>query len=89
MNHVTGLLRATYGCTAREATLAGALTDGCTLAEAATTLGISIHTARTHLKRVFRKTGTSRQTELLRLVLLAQDRPYHKTGQRRALKPHV
>lgn len=74
MNHVTVLLRATYDCTAREATLAGALADGCTLTEAATMLGISIHTARTHLKRVFRKTGTNRQAELLRLVLLARHR---------------
>ena len=70
MNDVTGLLRATYGCTAREAALALTLAQGRTLAEAAGTLGISIHTARTHLKRVFRKTGTKRQTELLRLVLL-------------------
>ena len=75
MNHVTGLLRATFGCTAREATLALTLSRGCTLAEAAGVLGISIHTARTHLKRVFRKTGTKRQTELLRLVLLARHGP--------------
>jgi DNA-binding CsgD family transcriptional regulator len=64
-------LHVTYGCTPREAALAHTLAQGRTLAEAAGALGISVHTARTHLKRVFRKTGTRRQAELLRLVLLA------------------
>ena len=71
MNCVNALLRSRYACTPREAALGSALVEGCTLAEAATALGISIHTARTHLKRLFRKTGTSRQTEFLRLALLA------------------
>ncbi|MNN86624.1 Bacterial regulatory protein, luxR family [compost metagenome] len=31
-------------------------------------LGVSINTVRTHLRALFRKTGTSRQTELLSLI---------------------
>jgi DNA-binding CsgD family transcriptional regulator len=36
---------------------------------AAELLGVSRSTARTHLKRIFSKTGVGRQTELIRLVI--------------------
>jgi DNA-binding CsgD family transcriptional regulator len=36
--------------------------------EVAEMLGISEPTVRTHLKRIFSKTGTSRQADLLRLL---------------------
>ena len=42
-----------------------------TISEAAETLGISPPTARTHLARLFDKTGTSRQTDLVRLAMSA------------------
>jgi DNA-binding CsgD family transcriptional regulator len=32
-------------------------------------LGISLTTAKTHLQRIFAKTGVSRQTDLMRLIL--------------------
>ena len=37
--------------------------------EAAEALDISVYTARTHLSHVFSKTGTSRQSELVLLLL--------------------
>ena len=36
--------------------------------EVAAMLGVSQHTVKTHLKRLFAKTGTARQTELVKLV---------------------
>jgi DNA-binding CsgD family transcriptional regulator len=37
--------------------------------EVARRLGIAPATARTHLHRIFRKTGTTRQSELVQLAL--------------------
>jgi DNA-binding CsgD family transcriptional regulator len=42
---------------------------GSSLQAAADRLGIKIATARTHLHRIFVKTGTTRQAELMRLML--------------------
>lgn len=63
------LLRRLFNLTAREARLATAIADGHTPESAAALLGMSVGTARTHLKRVFFKTATTRQAELVRLVL--------------------
>jgi DNA-binding CsgD family transcriptional regulator/PAS domain-containing protein len=52
-----------------EAGLAARLVDGMSLREAAAAIGISDHTARSHLKRVFAKTGARRQSDLIRRVL--------------------
>lgn len=57
-----------FQLTAREASLAVELTRGASLAEAADTLGITRETARGHLKAVFGKTGTNRQSDLVALV---------------------
>ena len=46
-----------------------AVADGKSPAEAADAPGRSIETVRTHLKRVFEKTSTTRQADLVRLVL--------------------
>jgi DNA-binding CsgD family transcriptional regulator len=54
-----------YGLTRGEAALAGHLLRGKSIEEAADALFISPHTARTHLKRIFMKTDTHRQTELV------------------------
>jgi DNA-binding CsgD family transcriptional regulator len=62
-------LRDRYGLTAAEAALALAVLGGEGLRAAAAQLGISVSTAKTHLQRVFGKTGTSRQAELVRLLL--------------------
>ncbi len=61
-------LRATYGLSRAEVTLCGALLEGKSLLEAATALDISRNTAKTHLTRIFDKTGVRSQAALLRLL---------------------
>jgi len=62
-------LRQQYGLTEMEAEIASRLVGGMVLAEIGNDLGITIHTVRGHLKRLFAKTGTHRQAELLRVLL--------------------
>ncbi len=64
------LLGRLYGLTPREAALASALSAGSTVEQAAETLQMSYETARSHLRRIFDKTNTSRQSELI--ILLAR-----------------
>jgi len=52
-----------------EGELAARLVSGLSLRQAAAALGIRDSTARSHLKRVFVKTGARRQAELVRRVL--------------------
>jgi DNA-binding CsgD family transcriptional regulator len=59
-----------YGLTRGEAALTAKLIQGKSTEEAAQELFISAHTARTHLTRVFMKTDTHRQPELLVRMLL-------------------
>jgi DNA-binding CsgD family transcriptional regulator len=53
-----------------EAELTTRLVSGLSLKQAAAALGVRDNTARSHLKRVFVKTGARRQAELVRRVLL-------------------
>lgn len=62
------LWRGAFGLTAREADLAAALISGRTLEEASVLLGITINTIRVHLRQIFAKTHTARQSELMRLL---------------------
>lgn len=62
-------LRELYGLTEREAQIALLLASGETVGDAATTLGIAEKTARVHLQGLFRKSGTRRQVDLIRLLL--------------------
>ena len=48
-----------------------AMASGLCVKEAAGSLGISESTVKTHLKHIFSKTGTSKQTELNRLFMSA------------------
>jgi DNA-binding CsgD family transcriptional regulator len=64
-----GLLRKLYGLTRAEARLAVLLSKDMSLKSAAQNLGITIGTARGHLKHIFSKTGTNRQAELVRLFV--------------------
>jgi DNA-binding CsgD family transcriptional regulator len=59
-----------YGLTRGEAALATKLVQGKSIEDAAAELFISAHTARTHLKRIFMKTDTHRQPELVVRMLL-------------------
>jgi len=61
-------LRALFGMTRAEATVASLISKGSGVKAAARQLGIAPSTARTHLHRVFDKTGTTRQAELAHLV---------------------
>ena len=63
------LLRNLHDLTPAEAELVGHLARGRSLEEAARARGVSINTVRSQLKQVFSKTGTSRQGELVQLVL--------------------
>jgi DNA-binding CsgD family transcriptional regulator len=62
-------MRRLYGLTRAEANIAVMLAEGRHLDQAADLLDISINTARTHLKRVLEKTNTTRQADLVRLLL--------------------
>ena len=64
-----GSLRQLFCLTPAEARLTGLLLAGKTLAEVADLLGVSMNTARTHLKRILSKTGTHRQADLIRTCL--------------------
>jgi DNA-binding CsgD family transcriptional regulator len=44
------------------------IAGGRTVAEAAGALGIGVSTVRTHLLRIFDKTGTHRQADLVRMA---------------------
>jgi DNA-binding CsgD family transcriptional regulator len=57
-----------FGLTDREAALATLIGKGLALHEVARSFGISIGTARNHLKAVFDKTHTKRQAELVELL---------------------
>jgi DNA-binding CsgD family transcriptional regulator len=58
-----------YGFTPAELRLAQALVDGKRLIDYADSAGITLNTAKTHLKQVFAKTGSRRQADLVRLIV--------------------
>ncbi len=62
-------LEAVFGLTPAEAAVVRGLVDGRTLDEVAASRGVRPDTVRGQLKQVFVKTGTSRQVDLIRLVL--------------------
>jgi DNA-binding CsgD family transcriptional regulator len=64
-----GVLNEVYGLTPGETRLTLLLLSDCSLEEAAGLLKISRSTARSVLKRIFEKTGTNRQSALVRLML--------------------
>ncbi|MFN7943240.1 MAG: helix-turn-helix transcriptional regulator [Thermoanaerobaculia bacterium] len=58
-----------YRLTQKESELVAQILEGRTLDEAAAKLDIGRETAKTHLKRIFTKVGTTRQVDLVRLLL--------------------
>jgi len=63
------VLRQLYGFTTAEARLASCLLGGLSLEESAARIGITRNTVRTQIKRLFVKTSTSRQGDLVRVLL--------------------
>lgn len=63
------LISKVHGLTPTEAALAAALAEGETPASIAHERGCSEQTVRTHIKRILEKTETSRQVDLVRLLL--------------------
>jgi DNA-binding CsgD family transcriptional regulator/PAS domain-containing protein len=63
------IVKALFDLTSAQAQLAMLLANGLTLDEASEELGISRNTARAHLRSTFSKTGVTRQTMLVRLIL--------------------
>ncbi len=62
------LLHTLYGLTEKESRLAEALLNGKTIEEYCRCTHVSLNTAKTHLKAVYRKTNTNRQVDLVRLL---------------------
>ena len=61
-------LASLYGLTTAEARLLDQLADGKNRSQAAASLSIADSTAKTHLERIFTKTGASTQAELSRIL---------------------
>lgn len=64
---IDGLAEA-YGLSKAETRILKALIETQTTAEAAVRLNIALSTVKSHLRKIFQKTNTSRQADLLRLV---------------------
>jgi DNA-binding CsgD family transcriptional regulator len=60
-----------YGLSPAQKQVAALVAEGLTLAAIAGRMGITAHTARTHLNRVFDKTGVRTQPALVRVLLTA------------------
>lgn len=74
------VLRELFELSPAETRMAVRLAEGKTLRSIAAEMGIAVSTARTHLRSVFGKTATNRQTELIGLlariaVLFGTDKP--------------
>lgn len=69
VDHMIETLRDMYQLTRAEARLAAALVQDPRLEKASQAVHISISTARTHLKRIFTKTGTNSQPALVHRIV--------------------
>ena len=67
-----GILMGLFDLTPAEVKLASALAGGHSLKSAAQQIGIQFSTARSYLDRIFRKTGTHQQSELVALLKSVQ-----------------
>jgi DNA-binding CsgD family transcriptional regulator len=68
-------LKARFGFTTAELRVLMMLMEGGTRSQIATNLGVSIETVKTQLQGLFRKTGTSRQADLVRQIMGALGPP--------------
>ncbi len=74
-----------YGLTQAEARLAAALANGQSLEMIAEKFRLSKHTVRSQLKSCFHKTGTHRQTELVKLILSDPAALIHTATQQKSI----
>lgn len=65
---VPHVLHGLFDLTPSESRLAAVLSGGLSVAEAADRMGTTVKTARTYLDRIFAKTGTNRQSQLVALL---------------------
>ncbi|MFT7621344.1 MAG: DNA-binding CsgD family transcriptional regulator [Myxococcota bacterium] len=72
-------LKALYGLTETEATIADQIAHGMDIRQIAVHRHCGVETVRSHVKRLFDKTGTRRQIDLVRLVL-AGAATIHRAG---------
>ena len=63
------ILQSLFGLTPAETRLALLVGDGYALREIGEMIGVSSNTLKTQLASIFRKTGTSRQAQVVRLML--------------------
>jgi DNA-binding CsgD family transcriptional regulator len=84
-----GVLQDQFGFTPAEAALAVDILAGNDLTASATRRRITRNTARVHLRRLFAKTGTRRQAELMRLLLLCPQPLAATEGSLQNLQPLV
>jgi DNA-binding CsgD family transcriptional regulator len=68
-------LRGRFDLTKTEAALAQSLLDGKRLTDVAAGRHVSIETVRTQLRSLFRKTGATRQADLMRILLATPEPP--------------
>jgi len=66
------LLNALFDLTPAEARLATDLASGLTLGQSAARHGVTVKSARTYLERIFRKTGTSQQSQVVAMLKTVQ-----------------
>lgn len=71
-SRLSKMQRALFGLTDRETQVADLLLGGHSPESLAAVLDISRNTARVHLRSLFRKTDTNRQSELVRILLAAR-----------------
>lgn len=64
-------LQELFGLTFAESNVAASIVKGMDVNETAVALGVTRNTVRTHLKRVFEKSGTKRQSQLVLKILSA------------------
>ncbi len=68
----TAVLRSRYGLTPAEVRVALGAADGLRVEELAASLGIGGSTVKTHIQRVYEKTGANSRSQLLKLLLASQ-----------------
>lgn len=73
-----GVFESMFELTSAQARVAVLLMQGNSAEQCAQSLGCSLSTVRSHLKRVFEKTGTTRQSELVKLLLGSPTVAHHR-----------